>query len=332
MVPLASLHSFKFQQSCLRLAHIIDEDTAKAFFKNQGQAVQYVLGEGSNTAFVDDFDGTIGLVKVKGIHVDPLPEDFRITVGAGENWAEFVAWTLKNGMPGLENLAFIPGTVGAAPIQNIGAYGAEVSQFIESVTLVDGQTGKLEKLNKSDCQFAYRDSVFKQQLAGRSVVLKVTFLIPKMWRANLGYADLVHLRAPTPNAIFEHVVATRKAKLPDVANIGNAGSFFKNPYVSRDKLATLLVAWPAMPFYDVDEATVKLAAAWLIDQLGFKGKARGGIAVHENQALVLTNVGSGTGQHLLAFAREIRDEVHRVFDVLLENEVRLIGKTGLIQL
>lgn len=334
MRPLRSLHSFGFEHYCNGVILIPDVTSARAFCKDYQDTNYCILGDGSNTAFVEDFDGVVAVIKIKGIEVSELVDGYRIQVGAGENWAELVQWTVSKGMPGLENLAAIPGTVGAAPIQNIGAYGAEVADFIESVTALDVQTGDVTTLLNDECQFAYRDSVFKQQTRGQYIILGVTFFLNKTWVPNLGYGDLGTLLSPSPSptSIMQHVTKIRSAKLPDIATWGNAGSFFKNPYVSLEKLQTLKRSWPDLPSYPVDGTCAKLPAGWLIDRTGYKGQEHNGIQVYPKQALVLTNTGSGRGEDLLAFAREIRTSVYETFGVWLVNEVRLIGRNGEVEL
>jgi len=300
----------------------------KAKLSHLNNAVFYILGEGSNTVFLEDYQGTIIKPAFMGIDFKQTDTHYMLKVGASENWHQLVLWCMQHQIYGLENLGLIPGTVGATPIQNIGAYGVEVEQFIHHVDYYDLSEQSHKSLDSLSCEFAYRDSVFKKRLAGQVVITSVTFAIPKRWQAIMHYGELKELLAPNAMDIFNTVVEVRKTKLPDPAKINNAGSFFKNPIIALDHYTKLQEKWPSMPSYPVDLDKVKVPAAWLIDQLGFKGKKVGGIRCHPTQALVLTNDGSGTGEQLLQLARAIRDAVLGEFSIMMENEVRLIGKNG----
>lgn len=304
----------------------------EGYIKDQQFERFFLLGEGSNTVFVEDYDGMVLKVENKGIAVVEHDSHYLITVAAGENWHDFVTWCLSQNIFGFENLALIPGTVGAAPIQNIGAYGVELEQFVESVEYIDLSSGDRCQMNKNQCQFGYRNSIFKSMLAGRCVISHVTFNINKRWQPITHYGELASLPSPSPQDIFDCVVQVRRNKLPNPSKIGNAGSFFKNPVVSTDLYSRLQKTWSDIPSYRQDSETVKIPAAWLIDSLGFKGKKLGGIACHPTQALVLTNDGSGTGEQLLQMATNIRDAVLREFEIELINEVRLMGRNGLVSL
>lgn len=286
-----------------------------------------VLGGGSNLLLTRDFDGLVLHMANLGIAVTGEDADqVFVTAQAGENWHRFVQWTLQQGMPGLENLSLIPGSVGASPIQNIGAYGSEMADCFHSLTAFDVDTGEMLSLTKPDCAFGYRDSVFKHALRDRAVILDVTFSLPKRWQPNLRYAELATeisargISSPTANEISEAVIAIRTRKLPDPAKIGNAGSFFKNPVVTAEKRNALLAQHPALVSYPQADGSYKLAAGWLIDQCGWKGKSLGAAGVHEKQALVLVNRGGATGADVLALARQIIDDVQREFGVPLEPE------------
>ena len=250
-----------------------------------------------------------------------------IAAGGGVNWHEFVTWTLEQNLPGLENLALIPGTVGAAPIQNIGAYGVEIGEYIESVEAFDAHTQTFIALTKEQCQFAYRDSYFKRN-PNRFIVTKVIFRIPKQWKARIHYADLakqfLENSNPSPEEIFLAVCRIRTHKLPDPKTIGNAGSFFQNPIVPTEQFETLLLKYPELVSYPDAEGKRKLAAGWLIDQCGFKGQRMGNVGVYENQALVLVNHGNGTAQDILGLAKCIQDKVHDQFGVKLDIEPNIL--------
>lgn len=332
MNSLTSFSTFGLNARAKHVEHFSSVDDLTRLIQEVGNEPFIVLGQGSNTVFVEDFDGTVLVNAVRGIEHQLHGTDQVLRVGAGENWHDLVVWTLGQGILGLENLALIPGTVGAAPIQNIGAYGVEVSRFIDGVTYLELSSGKTETLNREACQFGYRESIFKGTLSGRVVITEVMFRFPAEWKPNCAYGELASLSEPTPIQIFDKVVEIRKSKLPDPEKIGNAGSFFKNPTVDMSHYLSLADTWPDMPCFPVSDDRVKIPAAWMIDRLGFKGKGVGGIRCHVSQPLVLTNDGTGTGEQLLQLARQIRDSVSVTFSISLENEVRLIGKQGLVAL
>lgn len=328
MYSLAPHHSFGFSSSAHAFLTVKSTDDLPALLSELDTPVFYILGEGSNTVFLEDYRGTVIKPAFMGIDLGHSDTHYRLKVGSGENWHQLVLWCMQHQIYGLENLALIPGTVGAAPIQNIGAYGVEIAQLIERVDYYDLNEKRHKILASDGCEFAYRDSVFKKRLADQVVITSVTFAIPKSWKGITHYGELKLLSTPSAMDIFNKVVEVRQNKLPDPAKIGNAGSFFKNPIVCKNLFRQLQQTWPAIPSYLVDANKVKVPAAWLIDQLGFKGEKIGGIGCHPNQALVLTNDGSGTGEQLLQLARDIKAAVLKEFSIVLENEVRLIGKNG----
>lgn len=291
---------------------------------------RFILGGGSNLVLTGDFDGLLLHMAISGKRL--LREDdeaWYIEAGAGENWHEFVLWTLSKGWAGLENLALIPGTVGAAPVQNIGAYGLEVGEHLLSVTAWDFERQTMFSLDREACRFAYRDSLFKQQgwhLDGRVAIVSVVFRLPKHRRPNIGYADLRQALAAKgiaePGAwdIAEAVIAVRQRKLPDPAVTPNAGSFFHNPVVERAQADSLLAAHPTLPHYPQADGRVKLAAGWLIEQAGWKGKAIGPVGMYEKQALVLVNHGGATGADVLTTMRAVQAAVHERFGITLNPE------------
>jgi UDP-N-acetylmuramate dehydrogenase len=282
------------------------------------------LGGGSNVILPKVLTGATLLINIPGIEIgESNSQSSSVSVGAGVNWHEFVSWTLENDLPGLENLALIPGTVGAAPIQNIGAYGIEVGDYIQYVQAYDAQEQAFVTLSKEACQFAYRDSYFKKN-PHRFIVTKVVFEIPKQWQARIHYADLAkqfsESYTPSAKEIFLAVCKIRTHKLPDPQVIGNAGSFFQNPIVPNEQYETLLHKHPNLVSYPDAAGKRKLAAGWLIDQCGFKGQRMGHVGVYENQALVLVNHGNGTAQDILGLAKCIQDTVRKEFGVSLEIE------------
>jgi UDP-N-acetylmuramate dehydrogenase len=283
-----------------------------------------ILGGGSNVILPKFLSGATLLMNIPGIEIiDSNSEAITIAVGGGVTWHEFVTWTLENHFPGLENLALIPGTVGAAPIQNIGAYGIEVGDYIQIVEVYDVNKQVFMSFSNKDCHFSYRDSHFKQH-PHRFIVTRVIFEIPKQWQARIGYADLAKQflgeSSPTAKDIFSAVCAIRTHKLPDPKVIGNAGSFFQNPIVPSEQYETLIQKHPGLVSYPESHNQRKLAAGWLIDQCGLKGQRMGNVGVYENQALVLVNHGGGTAQDILGLAKCIQDAVLSKFGVKLEIE------------
>jgi UDP-N-acetylmuramate dehydrogenase len=286
-----------------------------------------ILGGGSNLLLTKDFSGLVlHMVNTGRKVVGESEQQVIVRAEAGENWHEFVQWTLAQGLPGLENLALIPGSVGAAPIQNIGAYGSELAEFFHSLTLFDFVTREMRVLSRDDCHFGYRDSIFKHALRNRAVIVDVSFALPRQWHSNLRYAELAAELAahsvsdPTAQDIANAVIAIRRRKLPDPAQIGNAGSFFKNPVVSQEQHTQLLAKYPHLVSYAQPDGSVKLAAGWMIDQCGWKGRSVGAAGVHDRQALVLVNRGGAAGSDVLALATKIVEDVRTRFGVSLETE------------
>ena len=305
----------------------------------------FVLGGGSNVVLTGDVKPVVLKMEIKGRRlVQETEHAWIVEAGAGEPWHDTVAWTLAQGWPGLENLALIPGTVGAAPVQNIGAYGVELQDRFDSLDAIDLATGQSFTLNAAQCAVGYRDSVFKHApapgsavgdvprgmgLAGRAVITQVRFRLPKPWKPELGYAELERRAAeadvpPSPQQIFDWVCAIRRAKLPDPAVLGNAGSFFKNPTVTPEQCADIIARDPKIVHYPMPDGSIKLAAGWLIDACGWKGKTVGKAAVYEKQALVLVNQGRGetsvTGGEVMTLAKAIQTSVYERFGIRLEPE------------
>ena len=292
-----------------------------------GRAPKFVLGGGSNIILTRDMPQVVLKVEVRGMRlVEERADAWIVEAGAGEDWHGFVAWTLAQGWPGLENLALIPGTVGAAPVQNIGAYGLELQDRFESLDAVDLVTGRSVGLQSQICAFGYRDSVFKHSLAGRTVITRVRFRLPRPWKPVLGYLDIdrkMHdtgIHQPSAQQLFDWVCAIRRAKLPDPALIGNAGSFFKNPLVTPEQCRDIIGRDPTVVHYPLPDGSIKLAAGWMIDACGWKGKTVGQAGVYEKQALVLVNRGGAIGSEVMTLARAIQESVYGRFGIRLEHE------------
>ena len=292
-----------------------------------GRAPKFILGGGSNLILTRDMPQTVLKVEVPGLRLAEVrPDAWIVEAGAGESWHALVTWTLSQGYPGLENLALIPGSVGAAPVQNIGAYGLELQDRFESLDGVDLRTGLGVTLGPEICAFGYRDSVFKHSLAGRVLITRVRFRLPRPWRPVLGYLELERkiaetgISEPGPQQVADWVIAIRRHKLPDPAQIGNAGSFFKNPIVSPEQCRDIIDRDPDIVHYPLPDGQVKLAAGWMIDACGWKGKTVGRAGVYEKQALVLVNRGGAIGAEVMTLARAIQESVYGRFGIRLEPE------------
>ena len=329
--PLKAHNTFGFDVRARFACRIEREDQLLAAVRDPRAAglPRLVLGGGSNVVLTGDFEGLVLMVALRGRRlVREDDEAWYVEAAAGENWHDFVSWTLAQEKPGLENLALIPGTVGAAPIQNIGAYGLEMCERFESLRAVELATGEAREFDAAACRFGYRDSFFKREGRDRFVITSVTFRLPKAWVPRASYADIARELAaeghgdtsPSAQAIFDAVVAVRRAKLPDPSQLGNAGSFFKNPVIDAVQFEALQRREPEVVSYRQADGAVKLAAGWLIDQCGWKGRAMGAAAVHERQALVLVNRGGASGAEVLALAQAIQRDVRERFGVELEAE------------
>jgi UDP-N-acetylmuramate dehydrogenase len=343
-VPLQAHNSFGIVAKARELVRVRSESDVLALLADPQFATRpkFVLGGGSNIVLTGDVKPLVLKVEVPGLRVvDDGPRATVVEAGAGENWHGLVERTLQDGFPGLENLAMIPGTVGASPVQNIGAYGVELQDRFESLDAIDLETGRVFTLDAAQCAFGYRDSVFKHAparnaetpgrpyglgLAGRALILRVRFRLPKPWKPVLGYMELARKRAeagvtePTARQIFDWVCAIRSAKLPDPRVIGNAGSFFKNPTVTPEQCSDIIAREPKIVHYPMPDGSIKLAAGWLIDACGWKGKSVGNAGVYEKQALVLVNRGGATGGEVVTLARAIQTSVYERFGIRLEPE------------
>jgi UDP-N-acetylmuramate dehydrogenase len=290
----------------------------------------FVLGGGSNVLFVEDIPGTAFLNRIRGIEViDEDEERALVEAGAGENWHELVSWCLRRQLYGLENLALIPGLVGAAPIQNIGAYGVELASVLDAVTAWDWHSAAWAVLSKEQCGFGYRDSVFKAHCNGRYLITSIRLRLAKRFRAQLNYSGLQEeldgagISHPAAADVFAAVIRLRQKKLPDPAATGNAGSFFKNPVISLDQLESLHLRFPNLPVWDMGQNEAKISAAWMIEQCGLKGYQRDGAAVSAQHALVLLNQNNASGLAIWRLARHVQEEIQLRFGIRLEPEPRI---------
>lgn len=328
--PLRDLNSFHVNEyaSC-----VIEFDTASdldAIFSAENSPQKwFVLGGGNNILFTGGYDGTLIHPTGKGMEI--LAEDDKtltLRADAGVEWDDMVEWCVERGLWGVENLSLIPGTIGASPVQNIGAYGAEAKDVISRVNMFNVVGRYHTSLSNEECHFGYRESIFKHDLRGRAIITSVEFTLHKEARPNLGYGDLqreVEARGgATLKNIREAVCAIRRSKLPDTAVLGNAGSFFKNPIVDSSVAENLLSTYADMPTYPAPDAQRKLAAGWLIDKAGMKGYRKGRVGVHDRQALVLVNHGGATGNEVIELAKEVCNAVFEKFGVKIEPEVNIL--------
>ncbi len=290
-----------------------------------------ILGAGSNTFFRKDYPGIVVRNQIMGVKISREDDQHvLVTAGAGENWHELVEFCVANNFAGIENLALIPGTVGAAPIQNIGAYGVELESVFEQLTAINLRTGEEIIFHHSDCKFQYRHSVFKNTDANYFCIADVTLRLQKIPTLHLDYGQIRSVINETPNtpltirSVGEAVMKIRRSKLPDPLQLPNAGSFFKNPLIPINHYTQLITLYPDMPHYPVNDNTVKIPAAWLIEQCGWRGKRQGPVGVHENQALVIINYDHGTGIQICDLASAIQADVQQKFAIQLDMEVRVV--------
>ena len=290
----------------------------------------FLLGGGSNMLLTSNISKLVVHLNLKGIIVnDTAKSEVFVTAEAGENWHDFVIWCISQNYGGLENLSLIPGNVGASPIQNIGAYGVEIKDTFHQLEAIEIETGKIKTFDKEACNFGYRNSVFKNELKGKYIIVNVTFKLTKnKHQLNISYGAIKNylndIEHPTLKEISDAVISIRQSKLPDPKEIGNSGSFFKNPVISKMDFDKLQKKYPEIPSYIVSESEIKIPAGWLIEQCGFKGKRFGEAGVHKNQALVLINYGNATGKEIFKLAQKIQETVKKTFNIDLEIEVNII--------
>ncbi len=330
---LLPYNTFGMDVKASRFVEYASVEELRGLWNAEREAVARALhiGEGSNLLFASDYEGLILHSAIKGYTVvKETEEEVEVRVGAGEVWDDFVAYTVANGWYGAENLSLIPGEVGASAVQNIGAYGVEAKDLIVSVDTFGLETGEERRFMREECRYAYRESVFKQELKGKYAVTFVTYRLKKHPVFHLEYGNIrAELEKQGCQVDLENVrriiIAIRQAKLPDPKVLGNAGSFFMNPVVPKMQFEALLAQYPDMPHYPVDDAHVKIPAGWMIDRCGWKGKRVGHAGVHEKQALVLVNCGGATGKEVMHLAEEIVASVRERFGVTIRPEVNYIG-------
>lgn len=333
-ISLKRFNTFGLSIKADRLITFKLEENAVRYFRTHGvtDGDFMILGGGSNLLFIGDFHGTIVHPEMEGVFVEEKKEDYVIiSCGAGIVWDKLVEQTVNYGFGGLENLSLIPGLVGAAPVQNIGAYGAEVKDTIEKVRAICLKDGSLREFSNSDCRFGYRDSAFKHELKGNYLITKIYFRLTTRPKLSLEYGSLKEevnkLGASSLGNVRKIVINARQSKLPDPGLTGNAGSFFKNPVISISDAENMKKKYPKLPTFEDPYGSIKLAAGWLIEQCGWKGKRKGDAGISEKQALVIVNYGNATGKDIFDLSEEVKKSVFEEFGINLEREVEVIGIT-----
>ncbi|AKZ66036.1 UDP-N-acetylmuramate dehydrogenase [Candidatus Palibaumannia cicadellinicola] len=330
---LKSLNTFGINVSAHMIVTAHSEAELLMLWRNALKSNRPVLllGSGSNVLFLDHFNGTIILNRIKGLIIKEDKHSWYLHAGAGEVWHDIVTYTINRNIPGLENLALIPGYIGSAPIQNIGAYGIELKNVCEYVDIIQLDNGNKYRLSTIECMFSYRDSIFKHYYRDKVAIVAVGLRLSKNWQPVLSYGNLMLLdkHKVTPLQIFNLVCAIRINQLPDITKTGNAGSFFKNPLINTKKIAQLVTCYPTIPYFSQNNGMVKLVAGWLIDKCQLKGYKFGNAAVYEKKASILININNNaSGIEILALAKYIRYFVANKFAIWLEPEVRFIGSEG----
>ncbi|NMH29372.1 UDP-N-acetylmuramate dehydrogenase [Flavobacterium silvaticum] len=330
--PLKEFNTFGIAAFAESFVSVSSENELRDVLSEHKSAKKFILGGGSNMLLTQDIEALVIHINLKGKRIIHEDENYvLIEAMAGENWHEFVLWTIDQDFGGIENMSLIPGNVGTTPIQNIGAYGAEIKDTFVSCEAMEITSGNSRKFTKEECDFGYRESIFKHREKDKYIIISVVFKLTKHnHKINTGYGDIqkelekTGISEPTLKDVSNAVIAIRKSKLPDPKELGNSGSFFKNPIVPISTYQKAVADYPEMPHYKVSETEVKVPAGWLIEQAGYKGKRIGDAGVHKNQALVLVNYGNATGQEILALSREVQQAVFDKFGIGIEAEVNVI--------
>ena len=329
---LKNYNTFGIEAFAKQFVSVHSSEELALILKQYSNEKKFVLGGGSNMLLTQDIDALVIHLDIKGKKIVQEDADFVWVEGqAGENWHEFVLWTIENNFGGLENMSLIPGNVGTTPIQNIGAYGTEIKDTFVSCEAMRIDTQEIKTFDNKSCHFGYRESVFKNEVKDQYIITSVVFKLTKRnHKINISYGDINaelaknNITNPTLKDVSNAVIAIRKSKLPDPKELGNSGSFFKNPIVSKKAFEAIHAKFPEMKYYDVSETEVKVPAGWLIEQAGFKGKRFGDAGIHKNQALVLVNYGNASGQEILTVSKTIQETILSTFGILIETEVNVI--------
>ena len=333
-IPLQNFNTFGIQVNAQHFMRLKDPRALQSILTDDHwhPTPKFILGGGSNILFTKDYPGLVIKNEISGIEIiDENNDHIYLKIGAGENWHQLVMHCVQNQLGGVENLSLIPGTVGAAPMQNIGAYGVEIRSVFHALDAIELATGKHLTVDNEQCQFGYRNSIFKNTHKDRFVITHVTLRLNKKPKLNTSYAALQQtlkaraVASPTIRSVSEAVIEIRQRKLPDPKTIPNAGSFFKNPFIPSNDLEKLLEKYPDMPNFSLDDGHYKIPAAWLIEQCGWKGKRRGSVGVHDQQALVLVNHDHADGNDVKKLAQDIQKSVLETFNISLSPEVNIIN-------
>ncbi len=329
---LKNYNTFGIEAKAKQFVAVHSIEELKQVLQQNPSEKKFILGGGSNMLLTKDIDALVIHIDLKGKKVIQETDDYVwIESQAGENWHEFVLWTIDQNFGGLENMSLIPGNVGTTPVQNIGAYGAEIKDTFYSCQAIHIKNQEIKTFNNSECHFGYRESVFKNEVKDQYIITSVVFKLTKRnHKINISYGDIAgeltknNIENPTLKDVSNAVIAIRKSKLPDPKELGNSGSFFKNPIVSKVAFESIHKQFPEMKYYEISESEVKVPAGWLIEQAGFKGKRFGDAGIHKNQALVLVNYGNATGQEILAVSKDIQETVFTIYGIRIEAEVNVI--------
>ncbi|KJD35788.1 UDP-N-acetylenolpyruvoylglucosamine reductase [Tamlana sedimentorum] len=331
-ISLKPYNTFGINAVAKHFVSVNTMDALQEVIALKGYENRLILGGGSNMLLTKDFDGLVIHINLKGIKIISESEDFvYVKAQAGENWHNFVLWCIKNNFGGVENLSLIPGNVGTSPIQNIGAYGVELKDVFESCEAISVRNYQQETFTNADCNFGYRNSIFKQEAKGKYIITSVIFKLTKQnHKLNINYGTIINeleamnVKTPTIQSVSQAVIAIRESKLPNPKKIGNSGSFFKNPIIPKSQFDNLALNFKNIPSYPVNEDQVKVPAGWLIEQTGFKGKRFNNYGVHDKQALVLVNYSDAKGADILNLSKLIQKTVYRIFNISIEAEVNII--------
>jgi len=329
---LKNLNTFGIEASANQFVAVHNSEELKTILEQTKSEKKFILGGGSNMLLTKNIEALVIHVNLKGKEIiKETADSVWVESQAGENWHEFVLWTIEHNFGGLENMSLIPGNVGTTPVQNIGAYGTEIKDTFVSCEAISIENQEMRTFSKEECHFGYRESVFKNEEKDNYIITSVIFKLTKRnHKINISYGDIStelaknNITNPTLKEISNAVIAIRKSKLPDPKELGNSGSFFKNPILLKTEFDKIHQKFPEMKFYEISETEVKVPAGWLIEQAGFKGKRFGDAGIHKNQALVLVNYGNATGQEILNLSKEIQNTVYNIFGIHIEAEVNII--------
>jgi|688.fasta_scaffold83244_3 UDP-N-acetylmuramate dehydrogenase len=329
---LKNYNTFGIEAKAKQFVAVHSIEELKLVLSENKTKKKFILGGGSNMLLTKDIDSLVIHIDLKGKKIIEENDDFVwVESQAGENWHEFVMWTIDNDFGGLENMSLIPGNVGTTPVQNIGAYGTEIKDTFVSCSAMKIDSMEMKSFENAECHFGYRESIFKNKVKDQFIITSVVYKLTKRnHKINISYGDIsselekLNIKKPTLKDVSNAVISIRQSKLPDPKVLGNSGSFFKNPIVLKSEFEPIHKKFPEMKFYEISETEVKVPAGWLIEQAGFKGKRYGDAGIHKNQALVLVNYGNASGQDILNVSKEIQDTIFQKFGIFIEAEVNII--------